>query len=88
MSTAIRKPKTNAVENAPMRLKWYVTEDGVNLYDLFRAGIGFGQAHTKFRKDAGGSMWTEEEWYDALEGALPSDFVAKLDEQARQRRSK
>lgn len=86
MSTAIQK--TNAVENAPTRLKWYVTEDGVNLYDLFRAGIGFCQAHTEHREDAGGRMWTEQEWYDALESALPPDFVAKLDEQARKRHGK
>jgi hypothetical protein len=60
-------------------LKWYVTEDGVNLYDLFRAGIGFGQARPK------GATWTEQEWCDALEAALPPDFVAKLDAQARER---
>lgn len=67
-----------------MNMKWYVTEDGVNLYNLFRAGIGFGQAYA-YR---GGRKWTEQEWYDALEAALPPDFVAKLDEEARKRQGK
>ena len=54
-----------------MKLKCYVTKDGVNLYDLFRAGIGFAQAHRN-------NNWTEQEWYEALEAALPQGFLATL----------
>jgi len=54
-----------------MKLKWYVTKDGINLYDLFLAGIGFGQAHRN-------NNWTEDEWYEALEAALPQEFLTTL----------
>jgi hypothetical protein len=85
MSITIQNIEGNAVDNAPTRIKWYVTEEGVNLYDLFKAGIGFCQAHTRY---AGGRKWTEQEWYDALESALPPEFVAKLDEEAHHRQGR
>jgi hypothetical protein len=64
-----------------MSMKWYVTEDGVNLYDLFSAGVAFGRSLPN-------ATWTEQEWYDALEAMLPPAFVAKLDAQARERQAK
>jgi hypothetical protein len=34
-----------------------------SLYDLFKAGINFGKKHAR-------NVWTEQEWYDALDVAL------------------
>jgi hypothetical protein len=81
MSTADQKTNGNAVENAPTPIKLYVTQDGVNLYNVFKQGVLFGQGHPE-------GQWAEQEWYDALDAALPPDFVAKLDEQARKRHGK
>jgi hypothetical protein len=53
-------------------MKVYVTKDGVNLYDLFRAGVRFGARHSAFR-------YTEAEWFAALEEALGKDYVASLE---------
>jgi len=60
------------------QLLWYMTEDGVNLYDVFCAGIRFGFTHTN-------EKWTEDEWYQALEAALPVKFVQKLEKAAMER---
>ena len=60
--------------DTPVKIKIYITEDGVNLYNLFKAGIGFGQAHRNMQ-------WTEEEWYEALEAALPKEFIENLQKQ-------
>jgi hypothetical protein len=59
-------------------MKVYITREGINLYDVFKAGIGFCQAHPNHN-------WTEEEWYAALEAALPEDFLATLTKQEGQK---
>jgi hypothetical protein len=56
-----------------MKTKIYFTQDDVNLYNVFKAGIGFGQAHRN-------NVWTEEEWFAALEAALPKEFIETLEE--------
>jgi len=49
-------------------MKYYHSEnypDGVNLYDLFRAGVLFAKLHSE-------KQYTEAEWYAALDAALPT----------------
>ena len=58
------------------KLLWYMTGDGVNLYDVFRAGIRFAETHSN-------NNWTEDEWYEALEAALPAEFVQNLEQAVR-----
>jgi hypothetical protein len=60
--------------DTPMKCKIYITEDGVNLYNVFKAGIGFAMAHRN-------NQWREEEWYEALEAALPKEFIENLQKQ-------
>ncbi|MFY9701671.1 MAG: hypothetical protein ABSC07_19315 [Terriglobales bacterium] len=46
---------------------WYVTKNGINLYEVFRAGVIFGGVHS----DTG---WKEDEWLAALEASLPEGW--------------
>jgi hypothetical protein len=56
-----------------MKMKWeyFVTKDGVNLYELFNAGIRFGETHVL--RD-----WTPEEWVGALEQHIPKEALAEM----------
>jgi hypothetical protein len=56
-------------------MKSYVTKDGINLYDVFKAGASFGRLKAD-RAEV--SLWTEAEWVAALETSLPKAFVASL----------
>lgn len=56
-------------------MKSYVTKDGINLYDVFKAGASFGRLKAD-RAEV--SLWTEAEWVAALEASLPQTFVASL----------
>jgi hypothetical protein len=60
--------------DTPMKYKIYITEDGVNLYDLFSAGVQFARKNRN-------NQWREEEWYEALEAALPKEFIENLQKQ-------
>jgi hypothetical protein len=57
-------------------MKRYITKDGINLYDVFRAGASFGRPKAD-RLNA--PLWTEAEYVAALEASLPEEFVAALE---------
>ena len=66
-------------------MKHYFTKDGINLYDVFKAGVGFGRTKTLLEARRRGKAveapaWTEKEWRQALEAALPEEFLAGLKE--------
>ena len=72
MAEAHRRKDEGELMMRAKQLLWYMTEDGVNLYNVFRAGIRFAGTHSN-------NDWTEDEWYEALEAALPAEFVQKLE---------
>jgi hypothetical protein len=60
--------------DTPMKYEIYITKEGVKLYNVFKAGIRFARAHRN-------NQWREEEWYEALEAALPKEFIENLQKQ-------
>jgi hypothetical protein len=56
-----------------MAMKWYAV-NGVNFYEVFGAGVSFARAH---RND----NWSEEEYYAALEAALPEKILAQINDE-------
>jgi hypothetical protein len=69
---------SNTILAVPLKettMKSYVTKDGINLYDVFKAGASFGRLKAD-RAEV--SLWTEAEWVAALEASLPQTFVASL----------
>jgi hypothetical protein len=57
-------------------MKRYITKDGINLYDVFKAGASFGRLKADHLKVP---LWTEGEYVAALEASLPKEFVAALE---------